>query len=100
MASAGTQELLRCARENRGDDLSTLSARTGLRVHHIRAIEEGRFRDLPRGIYARAAIRSYATACGLDPDVVLRDCDPLLPHVEDPIGAFARARGISPSPDR
>jgi len=96
MASAGTQELLRCARENRGDDLSTLSARTGLRVHHIRAIEEGRFGDLPAGIYARAAVRSFAAAYGLDPDEVLAGCSALLPGVEDPIDALARARGIAP----
>src|SRR5947207_12068148 len=97
MASADPHEQLRCARAQRGEDLAALSARTGLRVHHIRAIEEGRLGDLPRGIYGRAAIRSFAAAYALDADAVLADCEVLLPRVEDPIDALARVRGIAPS---
>jgi hypothetical protein len=99
MASAAPQELLRCARARRGEDLAALSARTGLRLQHIRAIEEGRFGDLPAGIYARAAIRSFAAAYELDPDEVLAGCEGLLPGVEDPIDALGRARGIARAPE-
>jgi len=99
MASAAPQELLRCARARRGEDVVALSARTGLRVHHIRAIEEGRFGDLPAGIYARAAVRSFAAAYGLDPDEVVAGCGGLLPGVEDPIDALGRARGIVRAPE-
>jgi uncharacterized RDD family membrane protein YckC len=99
MASAAPQELLRCARARRGEDLAALSARTGLRIHHIRAIEEGRFGDLPAGIYARSAIRSFAAAYGLDPDDVLAGCSGLLPTVEDPIDALGRSRGIARAPE-
>lgn len=95
MASVAPHEQLRCARTRRGESVATLSARTGLRVHHIRAIEDGRFGDLPPGIYGRAAIRSFAAACELDPDAVLADCSALLPQVEDPIDALARVRGIA-----
>jgi hypothetical protein len=94
MMPAAPHEQLRRARAQRGEDLETLSARTGLRVHHVRAIEEGRFGDLPPGIYGRAAIRTFAAAYGLDADAVLAGCEPLLRHVEDPIGAMARLRGI------
>lgn len=97
MASGGPYEQLRCARPQRGEDLATLSARTGLRVHHIRAIEDGRLSDLPSGIYGRAAIRSFAAAYALDPDAVLADCRALLPQIEDPIDALARMRGIVPT---
>src|SRR5215471_2795157 len=100
MASAAPNEQLRCARVQRGEDLATLSARTGLRVHYIRAIEEGRFADLPPGIYGRAAIRAFAAAYGLDPDTVLADCDALLPRVEDPIDALARVRGVAQGDER
>jgi len=100
MASVAPHELLRSARARRGDDLAALSSRTGLRVHHIRAIEEGRLGDLPPGIYGRAAIRSFATAYGLDAEAVLADCDTLLPRVEDPIDAIARVRGIATASDR
>ncbi|HEX4564990.1 MAG TPA: helix-turn-helix domain-containing protein, partial [Vicinamibacterales bacterium] len=62
-------------------------------------IENGRFGDLPAGIYARAAIRSFAAAYGLDPDEVLAGCSGLLPSVEDPIDALGRARGIARAPE-
>jgi hypothetical protein len=97
MAPPGPHEQLRCARVQRGEDLASLSARTGLRVHHVRAIEEGRLGDLPPGIYGRAAIRSFAAAYALDADAVLADCEPLLRQLEDPIGALARMRGIAPA---
>jgi helix-turn-helix protein len=94
MAVPAPHEQLRCVRMQRGEDVAALAARTGLRVSHICAIEEGRFGDLPRGIYGRAAIRSFAAAYGLDADAVLADCEALLPRMEDPIGALARMRGI------
>jgi hypothetical protein len=95
MVPPDPQEQLRSARADRGEDLAALSARTGLRVHHVRAIEEGRFGDLPPGIYGRAAIRSFAAAYALDADAVLAACEPLLPRIEDPIGALARMRGVA-----
>lgn len=100
MESAAPHEQLRSAREQRGEDLATLSARTGLRVRHIRAIEEGRFGDLPPGIYARSAIRTFATAYGLRADAVLAGCDAMLPRVDDPIDGLARARGIPSAIER
>jgi hypothetical protein len=98
MAGAALHEQLRRARARHGEDLASLSARTGLRVHHIRAIEDGRLRDLPPGIYGRAAVRSFAVAYGLDPEAAVADCDVLLPQVEDPLDALARARGVARSP--
>lgn len=95
MAAPLPHEHLTCARMQRGEDVAALAARTGLRVHHIRAIEEGRFDDLPSGIYARAAIRSFASAYGLDAEAVLASCEALLPRVEDPIGGLARVRGVT-----
>lgn len=88
---------LRRARVACGEELQTLSRRTGIRVHHLRAIEAGRFADLPPGIYARAAVRSFAQACGLDPASVLADCEALLPHVDDPVSALARKCGVRPA---
>lgn len=100
MESAPLHERLRSARAARGEDLSTLSARTGLRVHHIRAIEDGRFGDLPAGIYGRSAVRSFAAAYGLDPEAALAECRALVPQVEDPIDGLARARGVPPHSER
>jgi len=97
MNAVAPHERLSRARAERGEDLERLSARTGLRVHHVRAIEAGRFADLPPGIYARAAIRSLAVAYALDADDILRDCEALLPRVDDPIEALARLRGVAPA---
>lgn len=99
MADRALYEQLRRARARHGEDLARLSARTGLRAQHIRAIEDGRLRDLPPGIYGRAAIRSFAGAYGLDPERVLADCEALLPQVEDPLDGLARTRGVARTPE-
>jgi uncharacterized RDD family membrane protein YckC len=93
------QEQLRRARIGRGESLITVAARSGSRVELLQAIEDGRFKDLPTGLYARAAVRRYAGAVGLDPDEILALCAPLLPVVEDPITALSRLRGL-PAPRR
>ena len=93
MADGAVHERLRRTRAGTGEDLAQLSQRTRIPIGQLRAIEEGRFADLPAGIYARAAIRSFAAAYALDPDEVLADCEALLPRVDDPIGALARMCG-------
>jgi len=89
---------LRRLRIARGESLSSFAARHGMRVEFLRAIEEGRFQDLPTGIYARAAVRAHASALGLDPEEILAICSPLLPAVEDPIEAIGRLRGLPRRP--
>jgi len=59
-------------------------------------MEDGRFDELPPGIYARSAIRSYAAALGLDPVALLRECELQLPPLEEPIGAMGRLMGVRP----
>jgi len=92
-------ERLRRARTSRGEELAELAARTGLRESVLRAIEDGRFDLLPPGIYARAAIRSYSSAVGLDPGEILDECAPELPAVAEPISAIGRLRGIRTVPE-
>jgi uncharacterized RDD family membrane protein YckC len=89
-------ERLRRARLARAEELGTIARRIGVREHLLRAIEDGRFADLPRGVYARAAIRSYAVGLGLPPGEILTDCEPLLPVADDVITALCRLRGIRP----
>jgi transcriptional regulator with XRE-family HTH domain len=99
-------ERLRRARTSRGEALPDLAARIGVREGVLRAIEDGRFDLLPPGIYARAAIRSYSSALGLDPAEILDACAPSLPAVEEPISAIGRLRGVrtaaieTPAPTR
>jgi len=99
MATDALHERLRKARLSRGDRLDALSRRTGIRVAWLQAIESSRYEDLPRGIYARSAIKAYADALGLDVAAALAEAEPLLPTMEDPIDGMARVRGIRrPSP--
>jgi hypothetical protein len=86
-------ERLRQARMESGEDLAALGQRIGVRQEHLQAIEDGRFADLPSGIYGRSAVKKFAAACGFDGPAVLAECEALLAPVEEPIAGLARLRG-------
>jgi hypothetical protein len=88
---------LRRRRLERGASHTALAHQCALRVEWLQAMDEGRFSDLPSGIYGRSAVRRYADALGLNSDEVLAACAPLLPLVEDPISALGRLRGLPAS---
>jgi len=67
------------ARDALGLTSSDVASVTRLSSRVIAALEEGRFDDLPAGIYARTAVQAYARAVGLDPAMVLAELVPLLP---------------------
>ena len=96
--STSIHDQLRAAREARGEDLASLAARVGMREAILCAIDEGRFDDLPAGIYGRAAIRAYAAGVGRDPAEVLAACEPLLRPIEDPVLGLAYLRGVRRPP--
>src|SRR3954464_11903672 len=85
---------LKSARVAREKDVAAFARQVGMSAHHLCAIEEGRFADLPAGIYGRSAVKSYATACGLDPVEMLATIEPWLKAVDDPIFGLARLKGI------
>jgi hypothetical protein len=93
-------ERLRRARDAGGEPAVTFARRIGVGLRLVLAIDEGRFADLPTGLYARAAIRVYAKALAFDPDEILAACEPLLPSTEDPVTALARLRGLKPASSR
>ena len=86
-------ERLRQARLAGGEDLAALGKRIGVRQEHLRAIEDGRFADLPSGIYGRSAVKTFAATFGFDGAAMLAECEPLLAPVEEPIAGLARLRG-------
>ena len=63
---------LRNARENLGWDLDEIAAYLRIRPVFLRALEEGRFAELPAGAYTIGFLRSYARLLGLDADEVAR----------------------------
>src|SRR5262245_34408864 len=97
--ASGLAERLRRARAASGEDVAALAKRAGVRAEHLSAIEDGRFGDLPPGIYGRSAVRAFAAAYQLDPAEALADCEALLRPVDDPIAALARLTGLR-TPDK
>lgn len=65
-------DLLRRTREGYGQDLGTVAMQLRIRNGYLRAIEEGRFKDLPGSTYAVGFVRTYAEYLGLDAQEVLR----------------------------
>jgi cytoskeletal protein RodZ len=57
---------LREARTQRGVELSEVERVTKIRVKFLRAIEEGRWEDLPAPVYARGFLSTYARYLGLE----------------------------------
>jgi cytoskeletal protein RodZ len=64
MSSFG--EDLRMERMSRGIALEDITAVTKISQHHLLALEQDRFRQLPGGILNKGIVRGYATAVGLD----------------------------------
>jgi hypothetical protein len=73
------------ARLARGLDLDDVAAATRLSPAVVRKIDEGRFHELPSGLYARAYVRAFAAAVDLPPEETLRGLQPLLPREADPL---------------
>jgi hypothetical protein len=73
------------ARLRRGLSLTDIRDRTRLSPHVLRLLDEGRFAELPAGLYARGYVRAYASAVELDPDRTLDELSPQLPIAQDPI---------------
>ena len=59
-------EDLRMERMSRGIALEDITAVTKISAHHLLALEQDRFRQLPGGILNKGIVRGYATAVGLD----------------------------------
>jgi cytoskeleton protein RodZ len=68
----GVGEILRLRRESYGQDLPTAAAQLHIRLPYLRAVEDGRFRDLPGMAYAAGFIRSYGEYLGLDGEDLVR----------------------------
>lgn len=75
---------LAAARQARGLDLRAAAELTYIRVKYLSALEDDRFDDLPGRTYARAFLRTYATALDLNADEFVAEFDARLPEPEEP----------------
>jgi hypothetical protein len=73
---------LRRTRMARGLSLTEISRRTRIGVGHLRKIDDGDLQGLPGGFYARAFVRAYAEAVGLDGELVVSRLADHLPAAE------------------
>jgi cytoskeletal protein RodZ len=64
---------LREAREARGLSLHEISATTRIAVGTLEALERNEVDSLPKGIFFRSFVRSYAAEVGLDPEATLQE---------------------------
>jgi hypothetical protein len=83
---------LAAARRARGLDLRDAERLTCMRVRYIEALEQEAWVDLPGRTYARAFLRTYAAALGLDADRFVAEFDDQWPEPVEPI--------VQPSPRR
>ncbi len=70
--AVGIGTWLRACRLRRGDDLTAVARILRIRLIYLKAIEDGRFDDLPGPTYAVGFVRAYAEHLGLDSDEVIR----------------------------
>ncbi|MGH9331274.1 MAG: helix-turn-helix domain-containing protein [Vicinamibacterales bacterium] len=84
---------LRRARLARGLTTDDVAARTRLSPRVVTLLDEGRFDELPGGLYARSYVRAFASATGIDPDAAVARVERLLPDVPDPVNAIRESIG-------
>jgi Helix-turn-helix domain len=90
---------LAAARQARGLELPDVEALTRIRVNQLAALERERFDQLPGRAYARAFLRTYATALDLDPELYVTEFESRFPeeqHDHAPLIARSRKRRRPP----
>jgi cytoskeletal protein RodZ len=76
-------ERLKEAREEKNISLESLQETTKIQKRYLIAIEEGNLQVLPGKFYARAFIKEYANAVGLDPNELLEEYKEEVPKTEE-----------------
>jgi cytoskeletal protein RodZ len=89
---------LRRERERRGVSLTAISDQTKLSILLLRGLEADDLSRWPGGIFRRAFARSYATAIGVDPELVVRRLEEEHPSEDSPAPAATPAPASSSAP--
>ncbi|WP_176222243.1 helix-turn-helix domain-containing protein [Tuberibacillus sp. Marseille-P3662] len=94
-------QLLKETRDNQNMTLEDLQEITKIQKRYLEAIENGDYTKLPGKFYARAFVKSYAEAVGLDPYDLFEQYDHELPKVHDVINDLpsrSQTQSFSPKP--
>jgi cytoskeleton protein RodZ len=62
---------LKTEREKKNISLDQIAADTNISLRYLQSIEEGRYGDLPGGLYNRAFIKAYCESINIDPEEIL-----------------------------
>ena len=73
---------LRRNRQRAGVSIPAIAAATRIRPELLDGLERNDFEGWPRGLYARAYVRDYAVAVGLDPEDTVDEFCRLFPYGE------------------
>jgi cytoskeletal protein RodZ len=74
---------LKSERERRNISLAHIADETRISLRHLQSLEEGRYSDMPGGIYTRAFIKAYCEVLDLDSQKLLQKYEAeLSPHPE------------------
>jgi cytoskeletal protein RodZ len=77
---------LKSEREKRNISLAHIADETRISLRHLQSLEEGRYSDMPGGIYTRAFIKAYCEVLDLDSQKLLQKYEAeISPHPEKPI---------------
>ena len=80
------------ARIASGLSLEDILGRTALSIAVLKKIDEGRYSELPPGLYARSYIKTFAVEVGVEPELALANLGPVLPAAPDPIPVMREVR--------
>lgn len=83
---------LRARREDAGLSLAEVSLRTKIHIRQLQALERGDLMALPGRVYARAFVKHYARAVGLDPDETAASFDIACGDLADIPGVWGSSR--------
>lgn len=80
---------LKKLREQKNVCLDRMAADTRISIRHLRSLEEGRYQDLPGGMYNRAFLRAYCEYLGTDAQEYLEryrvEAGPAVGEVQQPL---------------
>ena len=62
-------------REKKKISLAQIAADTRISLRYLQCIEEGRYNDLPGGVYNRAFLKAYCESINIDPREILEQYD-------------------------
>ena len=80
------------ARLASGLSLEDMLGRTALSIGVLKKIDEGRYAELPPGLYARSYVKKFAVEVGVEPELALANLAPVLPAAPDPLPVMREVR--------